>query len=276
MSTVFNIFQQAADNSESLSKQFATFKKGVDATQLETVFNFLDENLVFSINFESEYLEPFLETFQYKNAYEKYEITEEAEKHFSGRKDQRKSFDASFENGRKFKYAALNCGTIGLRKWGVYGLHFDLDKYAEDSQCVIIKRNSLQKDIINGEEKFHYFKKDNQTLNIDKLTSELSPKNKVKELISLKIGKQDLTIDGLKALLCNNEDTEYMEFIFLDGNLKSYVNLAYIWMERAKLTGLNIIKKHKNQKVKTKAEIENANVLKQLKAANIELKFVEE
>jgi len=275
MSTPLNIFQLAADNSESLNKQFATLKKNVDSTELETVLSFLDENLVFSINFHAGKLVQFLETFQYKNAYELFKTKEEAEAHFSGRKKQRAAFDGLFENGRKFKYAALNCGTIGLRKWGVYCLHFDLDKYAKESKCVIIKRNSLQKDTIKGVEKFYYFEEDAQTVNIGKLINDLSPKNQVKELICLKIGKLDLTVDGLKELLCNSEDTEYMELIFLDGNLKSYVNLAYIWMERAKKTGINIIKKHKSKKIKIKAEIENANVLKQLKAANIELKFVE-
>jgi len=275
MSTPLNIFQLAADNFESLSKQFETFKKNVDSRELELALNFLEENLVFSINFKATKLAPFLETFQYKNAYELYETEKERKNHFSGRKNQRKGFDGSFENGKKFKYAALNCGAIGLRKWGVYCLHFDLDKYAKERKCVIIKRNSLQKDTIKGVEKFYYFEEDAQTVNIGKLINDLSPKNQVKELICIKIGKLDLTVDGFKELLCNSEDTEYMELIFLDGNLKSYVNLAYIWMERAKLTGLNIIKKHKNRKIKIKAEIENANVLKQLKAANIELKFVE-
>ena len=266
MSTLLNIFQQAADNSESLSKQFATFKKGVDATQLETVLNFLEENLVFSINFASEYFEPFItEDFQYKNAYERCKTIEEAEKHFAGRKKQRIGFEKIFENGKKFKYAALNCGTIGLPiNWGPYCVHFDMQEYFKNCKCVILKRNSLQKDIIKKKAKFYYFEEDTVTIKIGKLQSELSTSELINQLVCLKMKESALSKENMIDLICNDNECEYIEFIFLDGDLQSYVKSVYIWKDYLDEQMEKILKK-KPSRGKTREENEITRISKLLR-----------
>ncbi len=238
MPTTYNIFQLADENVNHLQKLFTRLKDKVNDETLSQVTKFIDENLVFSINFDQNGLEQFLETCNYKNAYELYDSQAEAEKHFSKRSEQRLAFDNTFENGQKFKYAALNLGTIGVPAyWGQFCLHFDLKKYESEHSVAFIKNNSLQKD---EKGKFIYFENDNCTFNAGKFLIDLATTENKHQLICLKLATKNLEADGIRQTICRSDGSDYMELIFINGDLSAYLKGAYIWRRTNKVTNKNI------------------------------------
>jgi len=222
MSSLYNLFKLAKDNEPILQKRFIGVKKREEAKgiAIDTIFAYLDEHLNFSINFTAANLQYLAKDNIYKSAYKRFEGNKKKiYSHFGERKEQRLEFDSRFENSVDFKYAALNCGNIGLTYWGDYCLLFDLKEYEKsNAEIVFLQRNSLQK----TDNRFYYFDNDTE-LNIGKLLQESGTSTTKNELICIKLAGKMSQVDDLPDLVCDSEGTEYIEMIFIEGNIIPYL-----------------------------------------------------
>ena len=265
MSSQEDIFEWAKRNESTLLTRFESLQKSVENKEpsIAAILAYLEENLYFSINFPAKYLKNFCNDPICKSDYELGGISK-------GRRLQRIEFDSKFEDSKSFKYAALNCGTVGLPFYGDFCLIFDLSKYeATTEQIVFLMRNSLEK----TDKGFYYFDKENN-LKLGKLVEELGTSQTKKELICIKLEDkiEEITLEEFPNLICKGKNLDYIEMIFLDGEVVPYLCKALTTKQAYKDFNKTILTKPSAENVEKQETYKTIHQF--LKAQNITLEFI--
>jgi hypothetical protein len=204
-----NIAALAKENIPELLKKYDIFIDGYELREfLDGFVNHIKPNLSISMNFKLVSLFNFLQDGYYKNIYEIYANDYDQLEKNNPLFFYRFSFDFSFENGKDFKYGALNSGNIGTKFWGDFCIYL---KSKEMDSTVLIKHNSLSKEP-NG--KYRYFSQEKNLL-LDKLKNDLSNFENAILLVVLKNKDQDYSKSSVNEYndLVNDGDSEYVEAI---------------------------------------------------------------
>ena len=121
----------------------------------------------------------------------------------------RKIFEDTFDNGKKFKYGALNIGGMGSEKYGDFCVIFSRSRLA-NTKAVFIKEDSLK------------YVTDSK-VNKEKLKNDVADMDHVPYLAVLK-HKEDIKMNGLDHsphIICNDRD--YIESIIQEDLLISHI-----------------------------------------------------
>jgi hypothetical protein len=125
-------------------------------------------------------------------------------------------FDTAFLNGDKFKYTALNIGSIGASRYGAYCIVIAREKVDRYYTLVFIKEDSA----INYVE--------NQQVMADRLSHDISDKSCLSFLAAIK-HKADIEINSLDkwpSMICNNN--VYIEAITTGDILSDHIKSVRI------------------------------------------------
>ncbi len=214
-----NIFSLAEQNSKYLSTEYNVLIKDLDSNDYDLVTGF--RNLIrdtwkLSINLEMKRVEQFLNSEKYMNIYEvsEREVDEKIENGELAANDKeseieqvlrsklktfyksRITYDSLWEDGKKFKYAALNIGGAGICRFGPFCICFKKEYIDRLKMLAFVKMDSLK----------HYDHGESNDFNV--FIRDLAAKGDVSLLAALK-HQQDIISsdgDGWHFIVCNNED----------------------------------------------------------------------
>jgi hypothetical protein len=133
-------------------------------------------------------------------------------------KDKRIAFEKTFDNGKSFKYGALNVGGIGIvGRYGYFCVILDRSEAEKYLSLVFIMCDSLRN-----------YVDDNCCVNNKKLEKEVSNRNHVQILASAK-HKEDIGLtptNEWSKMICS--DTNYIEAIIQDDIKVEHIGIVYI------------------------------------------------
>ncbi len=239
MDKTVNLFDLAEKNSGYLQTQYKQLEEKCSKTQRALLNDFrgtIQERWTLSINMSDCPLVQWLDTGRYLNIQElreieAYELIDTGEldssekesaverslqKHLKQFYDARTIFDNAFLNGKKFKYTALNIGSIGLSRYGAYCIIIKREKVEQYGTLVFIKEDSA----------VNYVK--NRQVMIDLLCRDVSDKSCIALLAAIKhtAGIETKSPDRWPFMICN--DKNYIEAITTDDILSRHIECVRI------------------------------------------------
>ncbi|MCD4678077.1 MAG: hypothetical protein K8S18_19100 [Desulfobacula sp.] len=136
-------------------------------------------------------------------------------KHLGNYYNSRLIFDNTFEEGKKFKYGALNIGGLGIMKYGEYCVVIKKEKSEKYSTLTFIKEDSLNYVGESG-------------LNIEILCQDIANRECVNYLASQKHENdiKEKPIEGWASMICC--DNNYIESITTDDILNEHIKCVRI------------------------------------------------
>ena len=203
------------DNADNLNGCYCSLEENCknqnEIDMLGKFSNIISKKWDISINLRQSAINNFLNVGVYKNVYElKGESEEELKKHLGDFYKSRLIFDNTFEEGKKFKYGALNIGGLGIMKYGEYCIIIKKEQSEQYSTLTFIKEDSL-----------NYV--DDSGLNIEILCQEIANKECVNYLASQK-HENDLKekpFEEWASMICC--DQNYIETITIDDILDEHI-----------------------------------------------------
>lgn len=207
----------ANDNAKNLLNQYESLIKDNDPSLLNQFCTIIQNEWTVSINMRPNILIRFFVSGKYKNVHESRGdmikelarangilVPQEIADGVRLKKwhNARELFENSINNGKKFKYGALNIGGVGTEKYGDFCIVFDRDYFGFSLTIVFIKEDSLK-----------YV--DDSRIDEERLRKDIADMNHVQYLATLK-HKNDIDKDNRSYpyIVCN--DRTYMESIIQD------------------------------------------------------------
>jgi hypothetical protein len=210
-----NLHSLAKGNAHNLQRQFEAMEKSLPdqnaRDRLSELIEMLSEKWSISINIKASDMIGFLDSGKHKNIYEVFNGDAALIKDKLKKYPRRLDFDAAFENGENFRYAALNIGNLGLQHFGDFCIIIEKPVAARYEQLVFLKYDSLSSDPLNGLPR--YFNQNDVAM--DKVEQDISDRYHQPHLTALKcFPKLDSASSGTwKDVVCNNKENDYIEAI---------------------------------------------------------------
>lgn len=229
-----NLFELADENCKFLIKQCQSIKTNLNGDLKFKIYldfiNNIKNNWTISINMKLRNFNLFLISGNYKNIHKiKAEEKKILEEHFKSKisieialKTHLKKyfnlrilFDNLFEDGKLFKYGALNIGALGINYYGKFCIILDRSKLNNYSSLAFLKEDSLN--YIEGKH-----------LNIKKLRKEIANKKCVYNLTIIKYLNDIFKNppENWNYIICN--DYNYIEAIIKDEILITHIKCVRI------------------------------------------------
>jgi len=226
-----SIFDMADQNSDSLKERYNSLRKKYEHQNnldiLDEFTRLIENKWTVSINMRQRMINSFLISGRYKNVHElkkegaeeleKYNIQvsveEGKERHLKSFYKSRMVFDLTFENGKEFKYSALNIGWLGAEKYGEYCIVLKREQVEKYSSLAFIKKDSLK-----------YV--DDDFVNIERLGQDIANRECVHFLTTLKHGEdiKSASVDKWSSIVCHSDD--YIESITTDDILNTHIDMV--------------------------------------------------
>jgi hypothetical protein len=210
-----DLFKLAADNKIPLEEDFKTLKDRCPPPDVGVLDQFVDKvkkDGRISINMRPRIAADFVRSDSYLNMYE---AAQEAEELSNRSKDEilrerlggyyirRTTFDASFNEGKSFKYGALNIGGIGAPRYGLFCVVLNNDFSKDNAKIAYIKKDSL-----------NHYTSDDGVINEGLFLRDLAVESNRQNLAAIKhAGEIENRIDDWPEMFCCEK--EYMEAIFI-------------------------------------------------------------
>ena len=226
-----NIFDMADENSDSLRSRYDSlrtrFQSQSNLPILDEFTELIKDSWTISVNVKQWDINSLLISGRYENVrevkrkdaerlqkyreeleeYRKLELPldKALEGHLKNYHVSRLIFESEFEDGEKFKYAALNIGGLGAQKYGLYCVVFKRKQIKEYSTLVFAREDSLNKyvDYRHG-------------VNVRQLAEDISNRECVHCMTALKHegGIESTAVCDWPSMICCSQD--YIEAITAD------------------------------------------------------------
>ena len=235
-----NIFDLADQNSHNLREQVQNGQN--DQSPIGKFASFVKDRWTISINVKPSDLLKFLSSGRYKNEYEvaiedvemmkkmgetgvSVEQLRKKRLRPKGYYESRTEFNRVFEDSERFKYGALNIGSLGPKKYGSYCVVIKRERSEEFSVLAFIKEDSLNNYVDGGH------------VDIERLKPDVANRECVHILAVIKHGND---VEGLSAnecapLVCCDE--HYIEAITTDDILNKHIHSVRMSKKENSLVG---------------------------------------